>query len=313
MPLPLALVGVGKIARDQHAPALAASPDFALAATVSLEGALEGVPGYTTIADMLAAHPDVAVLSLCVPPRPRFHLAAEALNAGRHVMLEKPPGASLAECRTLAEMAQARRVALYASWHSREAAGVGPARDWLAGRRIRGVRVDWKENVRQWHPGQAWIFESGGLGVFDPAINALSILTEILPVPFHVVDATLRVPENVQAPIAAEIAFYLPENAPMTMALDFLKEGGQIWRIEVKTDGGALVLSEGGARLDINGHAIMATDDTLSGEYPRLYARMAQTIAATGVDIDLAPMTHVADAFLVGRRIAAPPFHETAR
>ena len=34
----VALVGIGKIALDQHVPALAASPDFTLAATVSRRG-----------------------------------------------------------------------------------------------------------------------------------------------------------------------------------------------------------------------------------------------------------------------------------
>jgi D-galactose 1-dehydrogenase len=38
MPLKLALVGIGKIAVDQHVPALRASADWELAATVSREG-----------------------------------------------------------------------------------------------------------------------------------------------------------------------------------------------------------------------------------------------------------------------------------
>ena len=39
----IALVGIGKIARDQHLPALQASDDWDLAATVSRSGAIEGV------------------------------------------------------------------------------------------------------------------------------------------------------------------------------------------------------------------------------------------------------------------------------
>ena len=42
-------------------------------------------------------------------------------------------------------------------------------------RTIRTLTVAWKEDVRIWHPGQAWIWKAGGLGVFDPGINALSI------------------------------------------------------------------------------------------------------------------------------------------
>lgn len=328
--IPLALVGVGKIATDQHVPALAASPDFDLVATVSLEGSVEGVPSYRRMADMLAAHPEVEAASLCAPPVPRFHLAAEALAAGStgrtgragcHVMLEKPPGATLAECRRLEAMARQRGVALFASWHSREAAGVARASAWLADRRIDGVHLIWKEDVRRWHPGQAWIFEPGGLGVFDPTINAFSILTRILPEPFHLTEATLMVPENAQAPIAAKLGFDLAGGAPMTADLDFLKRGEQIWRIEIETDAGALILADGGARLTIAGapaedvgagiEAETGTggNATLAGEYPRLYAHFARLIATRAIDMDLSPMIHVADAYLIGRRVSVAAFH----
>ena len=39
----IALAGIGKIARDQHVPAIMASPDWDLAATVSRHGTVEGV------------------------------------------------------------------------------------------------------------------------------------------------------------------------------------------------------------------------------------------------------------------------------
>ena len=43
----IALVGIGKIALDQHVPAIAASPDWELAATVSRNGRVEGVQAFT--------------------------------------------------------------------------------------------------------------------------------------------------------------------------------------------------------------------------------------------------------------------------
>ncbi len=57
----------------------------------------------------------------------------------------------------------------------------GKVREWCAARAL--TRVGYyleKEDVRRWHPGQDWIWEAGGFGVFDPGINALSILTEVL-------------------------------------------------------------------------------------------------------------------------------------
>ena len=59
------------------------------------------------------------------------------------------------------------------------AQAVAPAKAWLAGKTIKQAKIIWREDVRKWHPGQDWIFEAGGMGVFDPGINALSIMTDI--------------------------------------------------------------------------------------------------------------------------------------
>ena len=91
MPLKIALAGIGKIARDQHIPALSASTDWELAATVSRHATVEGVEAFGDFDSMLTARPDIEVISLCMPPVPRFAYATAAIRAGRHVMLEKPP------------------------------------------------------------------------------------------------------------------------------------------------------------------------------------------------------------------------------
>ncbi|MBT9382871.1 Gfo/Idh/MocA family oxidoreductase [Pseudooceanicola sp. CBS1P-1] len=304
----IALIGIGKIALDQHVPAIAASPDWELAATVSRAGTVEGTPAFTDFDELLVTRPDIRVISLCLPPVPRFDYASKALAAGRHVMLEKPPGATLAECHALTELAKQNGVSLYATWHSREADKVADAKAWLASRVLRSLTVTWKEDVRRWHPGQDWIFEAGGLGVFDPGINALSIVTEILREEIHVRDATLVFPENRQAPIAAEVAFHHPQ-AQVQATLDFRQEGEQTWSIEAVTDTGTLLLTHGGARMFIDGVEQGASQDGLSGEYPRLYAKMAALVQRGGLDMDLRPMTHVADAFLLGRRETTAPFH----
>ena len=46
-PIRLALVGLGKIARDQHLPAITADPRFELAAVVSRNAELAAVPHFT--------------------------------------------------------------------------------------------------------------------------------------------------------------------------------------------------------------------------------------------------------------------------
>lgn len=304
--LRLGIVGVGKIARDQHLPAIAASSDFTLVAAASRNATLDGLASFDTIEAMLAYGPQVDVVSICTPPGGRDRVARAAIAAGKHVMIEKPPGATIAEVSALQRFAHAHDVTLFASWHSREAAGVDAAREWLAQRCVTRAAISWREDIRVWHPGQEWILGPGGFGVFDPGINALSIATAILPQDLIVDSGTIAVPANRASPIAAQIMMRLTNDAPVTFDLDFLQTGPQSWDISVETDGRRLRLSEGGKRLFLDDVEQALGEDT--GEYPRLYSRFGALIRARESDVDLRPLQLVADAFLVSRQEAASTF-----
>ena len=293
----LALVGIGKIARDQHLPAIAGDDRFNLVASVDRKGGVEGLPVFRTIDELVAAGLDVRAISLATPPSGRHALAASAIAAGLHVMLEKPPATSLSEVDDLAARAERAGVTLSTSWHSRAAAGVEPARAWLADKRVTGFRVNWREDIRRWHPGQEWILDAGGFGVFDPGINALSIVTAILPCSLFVEGATLRTPENRDAPIAASLSLRVGEAAG-SAEFDFLQTGSQSWDIEVDTDKGTLRLHDGGSRLELPGEEPRPGENR---EYVGLYARFADLVAGGRSDVDTRPLKLVADAMLVAR------------
>ncbi|WP_168076647.1 Gfo/Idh/MocA family oxidoreductase [Caulobacter sp. SSI4214] len=304
----IGLVGVGKIARDQHIPALAADARYRLVAAASRTKPDLGVlPVFHDIEEMLAQGPALDAVALCTPPQARRETALAALRAGKHVFLEKPPGASVGEVAELAAVARAQGVVLFTSWHSRFAAGVAPAKAWLSTRRVREVAIEWREDVRRWHPGQTWIWEAGGLGVFDPAINALSILTEILPTEAFVTGATLQVPENVQSPVAAHVDMTNLDGARITADLDFLQTGPQTWDLTARTDDGVLKLSMGGAELTLDGQPVEVGENR---EYPGLYDRFATLIARRESEVDARPLTLVADAFLLGTRESVEAFVE---
>lgn len=302
----LALIGMGKIAHDQHLPALASSPDWTLAATVDRKGQSDGQTTFISIEDMLRARPDIEAVSLCLPPVPRFLVAQAALSAGLHVMLEKPPGATLSEVHNLSVQARAQGLTLYTTWHSRAAAAVASAKAWLSGKKVRGGQITWREDVRKWHPGQDWILEAGGMGVFDTGINALSILTEILPEPAHLTSAELEFPANRQAPIAARLTL----THGIEAGFDFRQEGRETWDMTLFTDEGQLTLRLGGNLLEIDGEAA-GGEPTVMGEYPVLYARMAQLVRQRESEVDLSPLRLVADAFMLGRRTTVASFEFT--
>jgi D-galactose 1-dehydrogenase len=303
----IAIVGFGKIARDQHLPAIAATDGVTLAAIASRNASLVDIPHFATIDDLLREGPAIDAVALCTPPQVRRVQALKALAAGKHVMLEKPPGATVSELDPLIALAAQNSRTLFATWHSRFAPAVEPARAWLAARRIERVAISWKEDVRVWHPGQSWIWEPGGLGVFDPGINALSILTRILARPVFVTGAELSFPANRAAPIAARLS--LADTAGLSIAaeFDFRQTGPQSWDIVVDTDDGPLTLSGGGARLAARDQVLV---DAPEAEYPGLYRRFVELVAAGSSDVDLAPLRLVADAFMLGCRRTVEPFED---
>ena len=302
----LGIVGVGKIVRDQHLPAVAKDGDYQLVAAASRHGKVDDIANYPNIEAMLAAESGLEAVSLCMPPQFRYDAARTALEARKHVFLEKPPGATVSEVEHLKALAVKNGVSLFASWHSRYAPAVEAARAFLASARLTSAAINWKEDVRRWHPNQEWIWQPGGFGVFDPGINALSIATHILP-PMFITSAELDFPENRAAPVAAHVAFRTSNGLPVTMELDWLQTGPQSWDIVADTDKGKMVLSGGGAKLAVDGKVV---HDEPEAEYPMLYKRFAEIVRAGDSDVDLAPLQHVADAFMLGKRNAVEAFFD---
>jgi D-galactose 1-dehydrogenase len=307
----IAIVGYGKIAQDQHVPSIAGSGNFDLVATVSRSGGGPGgLPSFTSHQEMIASLSGrVDAVAICTPPSVRFDIAADCIAAGLQTLLEKPPGVTLSEVEELARLAAAKPVTLFTTWHAQHNPAVTAAADLLSGKRIASMRIDWREDVRKWHPGQQWIWEAGGFGVFDPGINALSIATRIFPGALFVREAVLSFPKNRQAPIAARLGFHSPAaDGTLEAEFDWRYADGEAWSIELRTaDGETFLLSEGGGRLARDGQEIAAHG---RGEYPDIYAEFARLIEGRRSKVDLAPLRLTADAFLAGHRELVEPFED---
>jgi D-galactose 1-dehydrogenase len=303
----LAIIGYGKIAQTQHVPSIADTPGIELVAVADPDVSVHGIAHFKTLIELLDAGPEINAVALCTPPQVRFALAAAALKAGKHVLLEKPPAATVSELTPLLAMAREARRTLFATWHSRFAPAVEPARAFLANHRIKSVEVDWKEDVRVWHPGQAWIWEPGGLGVFDPGINALSLVTRILPRPFFLSKADLSFPANCGTPIAADLVFTDDTGVPIHAEFDWRQTGTQIREVRIETEAGRLTIGASGGRLIHDDQVLL---DEKRFEYRGIYRHFVDLIANGVSDFDLSPLVHVADAFMLGRRISVEPFKD---
>ena len=301
----IGVIGLGKIAQDQHLPVIATSEAFELVAVASQRGlSAPGARAFRNPLELLHADLAIDAVAICTPPQVRHAIARAALAAGKHVMLEKPPTATLAELSDLAaEAARLGRV-LMTTWHSQYNAAVDAARDRLAGQTVTRLFINWKEDVRKWHPGQAWIWQAGGFGVFDPGINALSIATKIMPQPLFVAAAELLTPVNAEAPIAATLRF--GGAGDLRAEFDWRQSGGEVWEITVGTDAGrTLVLAGGGSRLTVDGAEVVAEPPR---EYQGIYRHFDALLRAGRSHVDARPFELVADAFMLGARRSTDAF-----
>jgi D-galactose 1-dehydrogenase len=306
----IGIIGLGKIAQDQHLPVIRANPDFELLAVASQRGLQpdEAKYSFQDYRELLKI-PDVEAVSICTPPQVRHQIAREALLAGKSVLLEKPPAATLSELEDLKELAAKVGKVVFTTWHAQYNKAVDEAKKALAGWTIKRLLVTWKEDVRHWHPGQQWIWQAGGFGVFDPGINALSIVTRIMPEPVFIQTSSLEFPANRDAPIAANLTFSMSHGqGDLQAVFDWRQTGPQTWDIEVETEAGlSLKLTHGGSCLEIGGRQVV---QETPAEYEGIYRRFDELLNARQSEVDVAPFRLVGDAFMIGKRVQVEAFED---
>ena len=117
-PLRVGVVGAGFIATKKHLPSWSSQgPDARVVAIADRDeaaardaGARFGDPAtYPGLTEMLAAE-RLDVVDICSPPRLHHSMALEAIEAGCHVLIEKPMAVTVEECDGIIVAAQERDV-----------------------------------------------------------------------------------------------------------------------------------------------------------------------------------------------------------
>lgn len=295
----IAILGFGKIAKDQHVSSIAETQGLELVATISRRGdAPDGIPCFKDIDALAASGVEVDAIAFCTPPRGRLADAMTAIDNGWDLLLEKPPAATLAEIHALAKYAEMAGRVIFTTWHSQYNPAVDAAANYIADKQITSFQIIWKEDVRKWHPGQEWIWQAGGFGVFDPGINALSIATKICPRPLVIERALLEFAENHQTPIAAHLKFGGALANVGTATFDWRETEKETWEIAIDTETEKLLIDKGGRELWINDRLSVSGP---SHEYQLIYRLFAELLETRKSLIDLTPLQLVADAFLIGQ------------
>jgi predicted dehydrogenase len=168
--LRVGLIGAGPWATDVHAPAIAAHPRTELvsvwARRPDAAARLATAHGAAVATGPDALIADVDAVAFAVPPDVQAELAVRAAAAGRHLVLEKPIGATVAQAQRLADAVRAAGVASLVLLTSRYAPEVA---EWVATARDRG---GWVAGTARWVNGallggpfshSPWRHERGGL------------------------------------------------------------------------------------------------------------------------------------------------------
>ncbi|PWW22886.1 putative dehydrogenase [Geodermatophilus normandii] len=177
-----AVLGTGHWARTVHAAAIAAHPTAELAgiwgrdaAKAAEAGAAFDVPGTDDLAALLE---QVDAVSIAVPPDVQVPLAEQAAAAGRHLLLEKPIGLTVAEADRVVGAVRSAGVASVVFFTFRFQTATTT---WLAqaGRtRLAGGAASWLSALAGSPFDSAWRRQHGALWDIGP--HALSLLVPAL-------------------------------------------------------------------------------------------------------------------------------------
>jgi len=194
--LRMGLVGAGPWAHKVHGPGIAAHPATELVATWARrpEAAADvaKLGGATPYADFDEFLTKVDAVAFAVPPAVQGAMALRAVAAGKHVILEKPVAASVADAERLADAVEKAGVASlmvltfrYGTETREWLAEVHRIGGWVGGaaRWFSGTLLDAKYERSQWrHDGGA--LADIGPHVFDLLDAALGRVTEVLDARF---------------------------------------------------------------------------------------------------------------------------------
>ena len=156
------VAGAGFIGK-RHIAMIDADPETLLAAVCDVRtpeacGVTNPVPFYSSISDMLAAHPEIDVVSICTPNGLHADMAIEVLMADRSVVIEKPMATSVADALRIGQAENVSRGRVFSVFQNRYT----PTSVWLkdvveSGRlgSLRQIVVNcmWNRDERYYKPG----------------------------------------------------------------------------------------------------------------------------------------------------------------
>ncbi|WP_254273463.1 Gfo/Idh/MocA family protein [Haloarcula marina] len=198
--LAVGVVGAGWMATDYHVPGFDSHPDTRVVAfaerddtrRASAESELS-LPGYPDAAAMLAAH-DLDIVSICTPPSTHEGIFLDAVDAGCHVLCEKPLALTAESARRMADAAAEAGVVTQVGYLHRYYRNYQRALRLLSNHMLGDV-VEVTVAHHSTPPRQGWYYDpdlAGGGVARDLFPHSLDVLFEVFGGDPTVTDASVR-------------------------------------------------------------------------------------------------------------------------
>ena len=162
---------------------------------------------YETVTEMLAAHPEIDVVSVCVPPFAHKDVAIEALEAGKHIYLEKPSAASEAEMVEINEAVHRSGKLIMTGSHSIYSASMQATKRYIDAGNLGDIYFVRSISDRRRGTARGWFRQKeygiGGVGM-DTGSHSLDRMVYLLGTPK---------PVSVTARCYDKFADYIPEHS----------------------------------------------------------------------------------------------------
>ncbi len=178
------IVGCGKIAQVRHLPEYEGNPDARIVGLYdnNAQRAAELAERYGCVAfdnlDDLLASPDIDAVSVCTSNATHADVSVRALQAGKHVLCEKPMAISLEECVRMVDAANASGKKLMIDQNQRFARAHQRAKELLDAGKI-GRVLTFKTTFGHGGP-ETWSVDPGtGSWFFDPKRAAMGAMADL--------------------------------------------------------------------------------------------------------------------------------------
>ncbi len=324
----VALIGTG-FGQKVHLPALRANPNIEVVAvyhrdrtTAETIAKTHNIPhAYTTVPDTINC-PEVQAVTIATPPFLHYDMAKAALNAGKHILLEKPITLNEAQAQELYELATEKKLIATMNFEFRYIPSWQRLSELLNDGYVGNVRyakVDWlvssrADANRPWNWYAQNDLGGGALGAIGShAFDYITwLLGDIKRVSARLSTSILQRPDpldnnqlkSVTADDTCNILLELGSQVPVQVCLSSVAMQGRGHFIEIYGDRGTLVLGSDNQKDYVHGFKLLGSQN--NEPLQELVIPASLEFSKTYDDGRIAPIARVVDAWVQAIQTGKP-------